>query len=309
MYVRQGGPRVDGVVAVTEGFMARLVGVLGPFQVPGYAKPVVEAGFDQRVLYEVELKKPLDTPRKKFLTLLSDMVFDRLFHPQPADVPRIVKAIDASVGAGDVQAWFADPALQHNVSGTAWSGELPKAGGDFLMLTEANLTASKANADLIRHATYQVHRDVEGHLIAHLNVVYRNDGEKSHVNEYYNGFLRVYAPKGSKLVGGDKAARDDGVASDGPFQVFARHVYVLPKDQQVVDISYRLPDRVARNGHYGLTWLRQPGTSRDTLEVVAGKKHASADARQRAFTTTATVSRHRVKEALHASWLFRRLGF
>jgi hypothetical protein len=309
MYARQGGDRVDGVIAMTENVMARIVGALGPFQVPGYAKPVTEQGFDKRVLYEVELKKPHDNPRKQFLTLLSDMVFQRLFHPKADEIPKIVKAIDASVGAGDLQAWFADPAMQRNVSGTAWSGELPKTTNDFLMLTEANLTAGKANADLTRHATYQVHRDKNGHLIAHLNVVFRNDGDKSSINEYYNGHLRIYVPKDAKLDEGDRSIRDDGVAPDAPYRVFTRNVYVLPHEQQVVDVTYRLPDSVAPGGNYQLTWLRQPGTTRDALQVVAGDTREQADAAQRKFDLRTSLSHHRIREALHGSWVFRKLGF
>src|SRR5205823_4118421 len=80
MYRRQGGGNVDGVVAITDNLMADIVGVLGPIQLPGYDQPVVEDGFSERVIYEVEVKVPQDVPQKKFLIELSKVIFDRVFN-------------------------------------------------------------------------------------------------------------------------------------------------------------------------------------------------------------------------------------
>ena len=55
------------------------LGAFGPMHVPGYDRPISEQGFADRVLYEVELKRPFDSPRKKFLIRLSRVVFDQLF--------------------------------------------------------------------------------------------------------------------------------------------------------------------------------------------------------------------------------------
>ncbi|MGQ0519601.1 MAG: DUF4012 domain-containing protein, partial [Actinomycetota bacterium] len=176
MFGRQGGGEVDGVVAITEDVMAGLVGVLGPFSVPGYDEPVTGEGFADRVLYEVELKRPLDVPRKKFLTLLAQQLFDRLLALDGADLPQVVDSLDRSVGAGDVQMWWASPGRQRLVADTSWSGRLPRVEGDFLMLVDANLTASKANRDLVRTASYRVRRDDDGDLVARLEVLYRNEG-------------------------------------------------------------------------------------------------------------------------------------
>lgn len=279
MFRRQGGGQVDGVVAVTDDFIAKLIGVLGPIKVPGYAKPVTEKGFSARVIHEVELKRPLDNPQKKFVIELSREVFSRIRHLPPDLLPRTLDAVNRSLLAGDIQVWFARPGWQSAIAGTAWSGALPAPDGDFLMLAEANMVNSRANADLVRSARYRVQRRGDGRLVAHLQVVYRNQGPLSEINPHYNGFIRLYVPRGSALLGGE-AARD---AEDGSYGVFTQSVLVPPKGEQVVTFDYLLPDSVVRDGTYRLTWMRQVGTAADSLVVAAGDKSFKADPAERAF--------------------------
>ena len=267
MFRRQGGGEVNGVVAITETLMADLVGVFGPIEVPGYAQPIAQEGFAERILYEVELKRPFDSPRKKFLTLLSNTVFARLFALPPAQLPAVVKAFGDAAGAGDLQIWFSDPAWQANVAGTPVDGALPaEPEGDFLLFAESNMTASKANRDLVRDIRYGV-KSTDGHLVATLDIHYRNKGVESEVNPYYNGLIRVYVPKGSELTDGSMGFTQD--ATDGPYTEISAQVYVPAEGEQRVTFTYSLPPGVD-DGGYHLTWIRQPGTPADTLTATIG---------------------------------------
>jgi hypothetical protein len=275
LFRRQGGGEVDGVIAITEHAMARLVGALGPIQLPGYAQPVVEEGFGQRVLYEVELKRPLDKPRKRFLTLLADEVFHRLFQLPAEQVPRVAEALGRSAGTGDLQVWFARSDWQADVSGSALDGALPAAdpSGDFLFLNEANLTASKANGELLRRVNYSVAPGSEGRLEATLRIDYRNQGVESEINPYYNGLVHVYVPKGSEITGDQGEAVD---APDGPYTMLISSVYVAPEGHEVLTFRYLLPKGVAPGGKYRLSWLRQTGTPRDVLIATVGGRSFEA---------------------------------
>jgi hypothetical protein len=275
MFRRQGGGEVNGVMAITETVMADLVGVFGPIDVPGYDQPVTKDGFAQRIVYEVELKRPLDSPRKKFLTLLSDTIFARLFALPPAQLPAVVKALGGAAGAGDLQVWFSDPAWEQNVAGTPVDGALPTdPKGDFLLFAESNMTASKANADLVRAIHYGV-KSTGGHLVATLDIDYRDNGVESEVNPYYNGLIRVYVPKGSELAEDSMGFTQD--ATDGPYTEISAQVFVAAKGEQRVTFTYTLPPGVDAGG-YHLTWIRQPGTPADTLTATIGSHTFDAGA-------------------------------
>ena len=190
LYRRHGGGEVDGVMALTELATARLVGALGSLKLPSYAIPVVEEGFETRAVYEVE-KIPYDVPRKKFLIELSDVLFARLFDLSADQLPGVANAVQRSLSAGDMQLWFKDPARQSLLAGAEATGDLPDTppASDFLMVVDANMTASKANLETTKQVDYTVERRADGRLVAHVKVLVRNDGVQSRINPFYNSFF------------------------------------------------------------------------------------------------------------------------
>jgi hypothetical protein len=189
------------------------------------------------------------------------------------------------VAAGDLQLWFADPSRQVILDGTVIAGALPRAEDDFLLLSEANMTASKANADLVRDVDYTVGREPSGRLRADLHVTYRNNGPRSAVNPYYHGWLHVYVPRGADPLPGTEVTQLP--ADDGPYQMFFTKVYVPALGTAEVRISYLLPDGVVHDGRYHLTWLRQVGTPADRLRATAGGKTVVGDPARRVVELSA----------------------
>jgi hypothetical protein len=310
MFKRQDGTTVDGVIAITENVMAKLVGIFGPIQVPGYAQPVVEKGFEDRVVYEVELKQPPDEPRKKFLQLLSQQVFDKLFHMSPDQLPKVAEALGQAATQGDIQAWFADKDQQAAVAGPVFDGSLPATKGDFLMLVDSNMSASKANRDLVRDVSYRVKQDADGHLVAHLEAVFKDQGAATSINPLYSSYLRVYVPEGSELLTPETdTLYSEGKAPDGPYDVFGAEGIVDPKGEHIFTFDYRLPDSVAPGGDYHLTWIRQAGTSSDTLTAQIGTHAVTADKSTRVLTVSRHIGKSGIRKWLHGRWVFRKLGF
>jgi hypothetical protein len=285
MFRRQGGGTVDGVVALTDQVIARLLGVLGPVKLPSYAEPVTAEDFAQRALYEIELKRPSDVPQKKFLIELSAEVFNRLSHLSASDGTRVLGAVHQAAAAGEVQVWFARPEWQSAIAGTEWSGALPVGSPDrdFLMLVESNMVNSRANAELVRTAHYTVKRDDKGRLAGHLEITYKNQAERSSINPGYFGLLHLYVPKGAELVGGERAHD----AEDGPYGYFSRSLEVPPKGELKVTFDYVLPDSVAQAAAYQLTWVRQSGTPRDSLTAFVGNRNFKSSPAARLLEVTA----------------------
>jgi hypothetical protein len=283
LFRRQGGGEVDGVLALTELATARLIGALGPLKLPSYAQPVVEEGFELRAVYEVEQKRPFDVPRKKFLIELSDVMFQRLFDLPAGKLPAVADAVRRSIGAGDVQLWFRDAGRQALVAGTEAAGSLPVVtDGDFLMLVDANLTASKANLEVTKQVDYRVDRRDDGRLVAQVRVEIRNDGVESAINPFYNSYLRVFVPAGSELLDRTNPLLKRHTPERG-YEVFAQTVFVSPKEQKAVTFDYLLPASVGDDDGYRLTWVRQVGTDRDRLRAVIDGRPAEVGAGRRSL--------------------------
>jgi hypothetical protein len=318
MVRREGGGDVAGVVAITQEIMEPLIAATGPVNVPGYS-PVVAKDLEQRILDEVELKQPPDIPQHKFLALLSTQLFDRILHLEPTKVGNIATVASQAAATGDMQAWFADPAQEAAVTGTTWSGALPQNNGDFLLLADANMRASKANKNLERDVTYTVDRDDKGQLVGHVHAVFKNNGLPSKLNPTYLGYVRVYTPAGSRLLGGvpwtrdnDTAVggkpRDEGRAPDGPYQVFSTVVQADPQKQATFDMRYVLPDSVDEAGHYNLTWVRQTGAGNDRLSANILGHSTPTDPQNRVADISVDLNPHGLRGFLHRRWIFRPLG-
>lgn len=311
MFRRQRGIEVDGVVAMTDDVIARIVGAIGPVQVPGYDEPVVEEGFADRVVYETGLKRPLDTPRKRFTIELSKVVLEKLFDLQPDEMAAVAGRLREN-RPGDLQLWFPTDDRQRLVAGSAFSGEMPTYDRDVLMVVDANLTASKANRGLTREITYRPRWDrEEKRYVGQLRMSYVNDDpESEYVNPYYNGFVRIYAPAGAELLPGEDNARFAPIGREGDFEVFGGWVMVRPEERVEVEVEYWLPDTVDGDGRtYGLTWRRQPGTSRDTLVAHVGSTRHLQPPEATTLELEAGLRDHPVREFLHDRWITRQLGF
>lgn len=307
MYRRQGGGSVDGVLALTEYATARLVGAVGPLQLPGYPEPVVEAGFDKRTVYEVEQKVPEDVPRKKFLIDLANSLFTHLFALPAGKLPAVTDAVRRSLGTGDIQLWFRDVARQRLVAGAAVAGSLPKTDDDFLMVVDANMSASKANLDVTKQLDYTVDRDNNGRLVGHLRVTIRDDGAKSRINPLYNSYLRVYVPAGSTLIDPD-GHQVANPALDGRYLVLTQPLVVQPEEQGVATFNYVLPDRISSAATYRLTWMRQAGTPNDRLRALVGGRSAHGDPAVRSLHVDRSMQSSGVVGWLRRRWLVRAIG-
>ena len=299
MFERQGGGRVDGVVAITELTIKRLIEVFGPIKLPSYDQPVGTEGFEDRLVYEVELKRPFDTPRKKFLSELAHEVVNRAFNLHEGEVPRVADALAASVGTGDLQVWLADDARQALVAPSEISGRLPATDHDFLMLVDTNFSASKANQNLTKDVSYRVSPDRDGSLVASLTVTLRNAGRKTEVNPLYHSYLRIYVPKGSVVVDEGDTNVDEEEADDGAYHVITTELNVDPNTSETVRLHYRLPKAVTDGGTYRLTWPRQAGTSNDTLTAIVGSRRFHADASTRILEVSAGKPRNRLSDLFH----------
>jgi hypothetical protein len=309
LYLRQGGGHVDGVVGFTDDELGTLIGTVGPLQVAGYA-PVTGDGFENRVLYETALKRPLDTPRKKFLVDTSRVLFDHLLHLRAALVPGVVDDISRGVGSGDVSLWFADPTWEHDIAGTDVAGALPNGRGDSIEVSEANVTGSKSNQDLVRNIDYEVHHSADGTYHAQLTIVYHDNGApNAYLNPYYNGYVRIYVPESAKLDDAHSGDFNDaGIAPDGPFRVFAGYVLVKPQGQSTVRLDWDLPASIAPGGHYTLTWTRQTGTSADDASATVGDRTITLPGNQRVAHLSFDEGTNPVARWLHDRWVFRKLG-
>lgn len=269
LYQLQGGGHVDGVLASTQQFLEDLVGALGtPVTVPGYPDVITSANISERILFNVELKRPLDSPRKKFLTLLTAELFHDLQSLSGDQATSGLRAFNTAFRARHLQIYLNDPTANAGFTRAGWTGALTApAHSDVLALADADFGTDKATRYVRKHTTYTVSRTAQGRLVGQLDVTTTDFGASSELNRSYDSYLRVYAPPGTRLVDADQHTTDVRTGSEGGLVTYGVGQSVAPQSSSLLHFSYYLPDSVITRGSYRLLLRPQAGTPEDRITV------------------------------------------
>ncbi len=287
----------DGVIAVDQIAVQRLVSALGPLILPGADEPVTAATlFD----YLYKAWAPADgqmdgdwwRQRKSFMEPFSEAVMARLAAGD-VDWLALARAGQQLIGEKHIQMYFVEAHTQAVLTARGWDGSLRAPEGDYALVVEANLGYSKASAKLDRAFTYDVDL-TQSPPRATMTLAYTHTSqvdiacipEARYDPEYtqmmdrcYWGYLRLYAPLGAQLVDASRhpiAAEFiankqpwDGLArvstaTEGAYTVFEQAILLPTASQVVVSFTYTLPDSaLQRNADgtliYHLLWQKQAG--------------------------------------------------
>ena len=269
LYEQSGGEHVDGVVGSTQQFIEDLLRAVGTsVTVPGYPDVITPGNVADRILYNVEDKRPQDSPRKKFLTDLTTELFTKLQALHGAQARAGFDAFGKAFTARHLQLYFNDPATNTPFTAAGWTGALTApAHSDVLALADADFGADKSTQHVHKAITYTVTATAAGRLVADVRIDTIDDGAKTHDNPYYDSYLRVYAPPGATLVDPDHHRTDVRTGTESGLTTFGVGQTIQPMTTGTRHLVYDLPAGVVHDGTYRLLIRPQAGTPNDTITV------------------------------------------
>ncbi len=272
-----GGSPVDGVIGINVFTLERLLGVIGPVDIPEFGVVVTsENAFD---LTEEHTRVPFEPQgdRKEFVALLADEVFERVLRPTPGMWSPLVDVVQELGEEKNLLLYSHDPDQQQLIREFEWDGEVDYTAGDFLMLVDASVNGTKLNVVLEQTIDVEVRLGNSGSARTVVTVDYYNNlasweagrdpelVEKLMLGGLYGGYLRLFVPSGSRIV----AVRDeDGeigleeIGEELGLTVFGRF-FALPRDtRQRLVFEYIVPAAVGTKSdtwRYRLELSKQPG--------------------------------------------------
>jgi len=229
---------VDGVISFTPGFMARVLAVVGPVDVPGYDETVTAENIDARLDYYAHQVVPAaGTGRKDFVAAVAEQVMHKLLDAPASQWEPLGRAIGQAFDAHQALAWSADPQVAGVLRERAWDGAFVPTTGDFFFNSEFEYVA-KNGRGIRRAYDHQVvvNPDGSARVTTHLTVT-DTEAYNPTTNVSTLAYMTIYGPQGAAL---------DPNASDAfPF-----------KEPAVA-------------GHPGVGWFRaaQPGGGQTTLNL------------------------------------------
>ncbi len=283
----KGEHKINGIVAVDTKVLKDIIEVLGPIEVPGYG--TYSAENDPRcncpqVVYELEAlaDRPLATLRENRKGVLAPMLQTILIksYGAPKQIwPNLFQAVIRNITEKHVLFYFYDPKEQEAVELINVAGRIRDFEGDYFHLNDTNFAGAKTNM----FTTSEVEQSIEiseGKITKSVTVKYQNPFPPSNcnleagelcLNGILRDYVRLYVPKGSKLIEALGSEVEVETKEDLGKTVFEGFFTLRPQGQAKLFFRYEVP---YTQSVYRLLIQKQPGTQnfKYTLITPQGKE-------------------------------------
>ena len=275
-YKKETGLEVDGVIAVDLTFIQNLLSITGPIKLGNSTQEISS----DNLAINNQLYGPITQALfEKLAHIMSQMDAN---NSQNINLSELFKLFQMALSGKHLLFSFDNQNLTSLVKTKSWDNALPpilfdpseELSGlrDFLAISEANLGANYANADIERKIDYEITVGRDAGLSAKLKVTYTNTAQADNwpAGTYVN-FLRVYTPAGSGLVGFQNGQTSDlkavVVLNQANLAVFSTFVEVPIGKTTDVTFLYKIPKNIKleQAPAYQLFVSKQPGTDKDPL--------------------------------------------
>ena len=275
LWRRGGEPPVNGVISMTPAMMARVVGVLGPVVVPGYAETITSANLVARVDFHTHFEPPPPGGgRKDFLVALVKVVAQKLLDAPAAKWDPLGQALAAGMTAREGMAWSSDPVIERALSARAWDGTLPALAGDFFDEAEFEYSA-KNGGGLHRTFDHTVVLHADGSAQVTTKVTIANTlppdyGYDHTLNIDSLSLITVYGPDGASLDSKSDPP-DVATAPMSGHKAASWFEAAQPLSSTTFTVVWDVPQLLTQDASgtpvYQLHFLRLPAHDGDVLKV------------------------------------------
>lgn len=284
---------IDGVMQINNDIAVDILRVVGPVNTEQYSirtdsggyitVPVTEFNSDNVIenLEHIAGGKLAETiGRKEIIKFLGQSILQKIFTSEATNLVNIAKVMLDSMSKKDIMLYSFDANVEKAFQDLGYGGRIVQQdeGWDYLHVNRSNFGSGKADWTKEGFVTQSVYKNIEikdGKKISTVKVTIHNPKRPSWYNIdpccFYNAYLRVYAPGGSKMVSvtasdgqePNAAEYNDEVLNKTYFESFTRQ----PKETDLeLTFVYELPETV-NTDDYKILIQRQSGTSVDDYEI------------------------------------------
>lgn len=277
---------VEAVIGIDTDFLIDLLRVLGPVEIEGYgtfsAENEPKCNCPQ-VVYGLEniATRPssyVREDRKAVLGVLMEALIEKLYGAPGEVWPDLMQFFYKQLSSKHILFYFRDPELQEAVEKANFAGRIKSFDGDYLHVNNANFAGAKSNFFISDEIEQRVERLNGNTLKKTVTLTYKNPfpadncnaaDDQLCLNSIYRSYMRVYVPKGSRLIesfgfaeGSIKEGEEFGLSRFEGFYTLA------PQSQVKLTLIYEMP--YAEDKDYRLLFQKQPGTREIKHTLITG---------------------------------------
>ncbi len=279
----------DGVIAVDSKVLVDMLEIFGDTEADGV---VFSAKKDKRcdcpqVIYKLFdlVDRPVPYIKENRKGILGDLMY-ALFYKAIGFSPSkywgtLTQTMYTNLETKHILLYFNDKQVQSSIEKLNFGGRINAYGGDYLHINNVNFAGAKSNMFVSESIVSKTKTDSSEKLEREVTISFRNPYPPSDCNLERGGlclnailrnWMRVYVPKGSKLVSFEGSEKKVNTYEELDKTVFEGFLTVSPMGKAQVVVRYTLPDSISGKD-YRLLVQKQPGTENQKLEVqLNGKK-------------------------------------
>ncbi len=279
----------DGIIYVDTHVLVATLKILGDTEVRGTRFSAEE---DKRcdcpqVIYKLldEIDRPVQYIKTDRKGILGDLLYALMqkalgFSPSQYWGP-LSQELLRDLDEKHIQVYLKDESAQKAIETIGYGGRIRPYDGDYLHINDVNFAGAKSNLFVTQSVTSKTTINNDKTVDREVVIEYRNPYPPSNcnleagqlcINAVLRNWLRVYTPKGSKLIqfsGSEKKARSYDELEKTVFEGFLR---VSPMGKSIVTIKYRLPFNVESDDDYKLFIQKQGGTEGNKYTILVNDK-------------------------------------
>ena len=275
-----GEPKIDGIIALDTKILKDLVMLLGDLEVPGFGKFTMNEDKRCHNIPQIvcELEYIVDTPiggekvdRKGILGPMMQAIMQKAMTVPKALWPRLLKLGLQDIKEKHTLLYFNRENEQQAAESFKAAGRLVSYEGDYLHINDSNFGGAKSNLFVEHTVEQEINIDNNGTVEKTLTLTYVNPEPMDNcnlerksglcLNGILRNFIRIYVPKGSKLIetiGSEVDVKTYDELDKTVFEGF----FTLRGDggKAKLVVKYNLPFEVKDTKTYNLFIQKQPGT-------------------------------------------------
>lgn len=283
LYERSGGEQdYDGVVLIDSRVLIDMLTIFGDTEAGGV---MFSAEIDERcdcpqVLYKLfdMIDRPVPYIRENRKGILGDLMY-ALFYKAIGFSPSkywgtLAQQMYKNLQEKHILLYFIDPKLEKSVVSLGFGGIIKPYKGDYLHINNVNFAGAKSNMFVNETITSETKTN-GGKITREVIVEYKNPFPHSDcslesgglcLNATLRNWVRLYVPKGSKLIDFKGSIKKTRTYDELGKTVFEGFLTVVPKGKSKIVVKYTLPSSIKKQD-YKLLIQKQAGVEDQKLTV------------------------------------------
>ena len=264
----------DGIILIDTHVVEELIKITGPIEVFGTR---YSADHDDRcncpnVIYELENYAQViekgEQDRKAVLGTLMQQILARSLGASTEKLPEFINAGVKLANSKHIMFNMHDKKTQDALSQLDWTGQIKPYVFDYLHVNDSNFAGGKSNLYVEQKVVLDINIGNDGKVTDKLSITYNNPQKyDAWLNQRNRDYLRIYAPKGSKLLSNKGSdVKVTTIEDELGKTVFESFLEIRPQNSRTIEFEYELPTTFSGN-EYNLLIQKQGGKKPFEYEV------------------------------------------